>query len=289
MEITFGKSTCDVFVPDGADLKGALRRTTHLGIGAHPDDLEFMAIHGILQCFGRADAGFTGVTCTDGAGSSRVGVYADCTDDDMKKVRRQEQRAAAMIGRYAAMLQLDYTSAEAKDPAESRLEEDLLAILGAARPKAVYTHNPADKHATHVGVVVKAIRALRRLPPEQRPERVYGCESWRGLDWMADSRKVKLECGGRDHLAASLLGVYDSQIAGGKRYDAATLGRWRANATMLESHAADKSDAMVYAMDLTPLVQDESPDIVEYVLGFVEELKGQVKQGLEKMAAGRRR
>lgn len=282
MDLKFGKSTCDVLVPDGADLMTALQRTTHLGIGAHPDDLEFMAMHGILQCFGRADAWFTGVTCTDGAGSSRVGVYADYSDEDMKKVRQTEQRAAAMVGRYSAMIQLGYSSAEAKDPAGAGMEEDVFAILSAARPKFVYTHNPADKHATHVGVVVKTLRALRRLPAAQLPEKVYGCESWRGLDWMPDSRKVKLECGGRDHLAASLLGVYDSQIGGGKRYDVATQGRWHANATMLESHAADKSDEMVYAMDLTPLVLDKSLDIVDYVTGFIDEMRTQVREELVK-------
>jgi LmbE family N-acetylglucosaminyl deacetylase len=52
----------------------ALARITHLGIGAHQDDLEFMAFHGILACFRmRDDRWFGGVTCTNGAGSSRTG------------------------------------------------------------------------------------------------------------------------------------------------------------------------------------------------------------------------
>ena len=81
------KPTADVFVPDGNDVAAALARTTHLGIGAHQDDLEFMAVHGILACFGQTDKSFTGVVCTDGAGSSRTGVYADYTDGQMKQVR----------------------------------------------------------------------------------------------------------------------------------------------------------------------------------------------------------
>ncbi|MFP4541109.1 MAG: hypothetical protein ACLFR7_05730, partial [Opitutales bacterium] len=77
------------------------------------------------------------------------------------------------------------------------------------------------------------------LPPEERPERVLGCEVWRGLDWMPDDEKVPLDVSGNLELAQQLNGVFDSQIVGGKRYDLATIGRRRANATFLESHHAD--------------------------------------------------
>ena len=65
-----------IFIPDGKPEGEALSRITHLGIGAHQDDLEFMAFHGILACFARDDQWFGGVTCTNGAGSSRSGPYA---------------------------------------------------------------------------------------------------------------------------------------------------------------------------------------------------------------------
>ena len=47
----------EAFVPDGAPLPAALARTTHLGIGAHPDDLEIMACHRSSSVTGRAIAG----------------------------------------------------------------------------------------------------------------------------------------------------------------------------------------------------------------------------------------
>jgi hypothetical protein len=53
----------------------------------------------------------------------------------------------------------------------------------------VYTHNPADKHDTHIGVVIAALQAMRELPREQRPKKVIGCEVWRNLDWMNDRTK----------------------------------------------------------------------------------------------------
>jgi hypothetical protein len=78
--MTFQKDTADLFIPDGTGLPDALARTTHLGIGAHQDDLEFMAYQGILECFRNQKKWFSGVVCTNGAGSSRTGPYADSTD-----------------------------------------------------------------------------------------------------------------------------------------------------------------------------------------------------------------
>ncbi|MFC1451887.1 PIG-L deacetylase family protein, partial [Verrucomicrobiota bacterium] len=244
-------------------------------------DQEIVMNHGILECFGREDLWFTGVTCTDGSGSARAGVYADYSDDDMKRVRLLEQRAAACVGRYSAVLQLGYASKQVKTPGDRGLVEDLDEILKAARPRVVYTHNPADKHATHVGVVLNVIRALRNLPAEERPDKVYGCEAWRGLDWMPDDKKVVLDLSGHENLLSALMGLFDSQIAGGKRYDAAALGRFRANATFLESHAVDTTELAAYAMDLTPLVTEPGLSIADYVAGFVEELGSGVRAQLD--------
>src|SRR5262249_25154596 len=70
----------EVFVPDGRDAESALARTTHLGIGAHQDDLEIMAYHGVLQCFGYDSRWFTGVAVTNGRGSARDLAYRDFSD-----------------------------------------------------------------------------------------------------------------------------------------------------------------------------------------------------------------
>jgi LmbE family N-acetylglucosaminyl deacetylase len=268
--------TADVYIPDGIAPDAALQRLTHLGIGAHQDDLEFMAFHGITACFGRADQWFGGVTCTNGAGSPRAGVYAACTDEQMRTIRREEQRTAAAIGRYGAMLQLDHPSAVVKAPANPALTNDLLEILRATRPRVVYTHNPADKHDTHVAVAGATLAALRALPPESQPERVLGCEIWRDLDWLPDRRKVALDVSQRQHLAAALNGVFDSQIAGGKRYDLAVLGRRRGHATFFESHGVDAAEMLTFAVDLTPLLQAPALTLADYMAGLIEELKTEV-------------
>ena len=270
-------STAEIFIPDGKPAKEALTRITHLGIGAHQDDLEFMAFHGIVACFAKEDQWFGGVTCTNGAGSSRTGPYATFTDAEMMAIRQQEQTTAAVIGCYGAMIQLDYPSSAVKSPTEQELKEDLKQILTATRPEVVYTHNPADKHDTHIGVTIAALLAMRELPRDQRPKQVIGCEVWRNLDWLPDEDKVLMDVSGRDNLAAALNGVFDSQIAGGKRYDLATLGRRAANATFFNSHATDASTQLIFGMDLTPIVTDDSIDIVEHVCNLIDQFHDDVR------------
>ena len=274
--------TAEVFIPDGLQPGAALARITHLGIGAHQDDLEFMAFHGILACHRSATQWFGGVTCTDGSGSARTGPYAACSDAEMMAVRRCEQNAAAIAGGYGAMVQLDYPSRIVKDAADTKLRDDLRAILSATQPRVVYTHNPADKHETHIAVVVPVLQAIRALPREQRPEQVHGCEVWRGLDWMGDDEKIAHDLSAHENLAAALNGIFDSQIAGGKRYDLATLGRRRANATFFDSHATDRAGMIAFAMDLTPLAHDDTLDIVGYVTGFIDRFKADVTAKLSR-------
>lgn len=262
----FSRNNADLFIPDGLGPGPALARTSHLGIGAHQDDLEFMALHGILECFQQDDRWFGGVTCTDGAGSSRTGPYARYSDERMKAIRLEEQKSAARLGQYAFMAQLGHPSAHAKDPAlRSGLVEDLVEVLSAARPQVVYTHNPFDKHPAHVGVFRAVLQAVSQLPESGRPERLLGCEVWRGLDWLPDDLKVVQDVSGHPTLAASLNGVFDSQIAGGKRYDLAVEGRRLANATFLEPHAVDAATRASYAIDLTPLTRAGGPSLEDFV------------------------
>ena len=128
----------------------------------------------------------------------------------------------------------------------------------------------------------RSIEALRRLPADQRPRQTWGCEIWRGLDWLIDEDKGLLPTSARPNLQASLNGVFDSQIQGGKRYDLAVMGRRLANATFFESHAADSETGFTWAMDLGPLVRDETLDIADYTLGYVERLKLDIRNRINK-------
>ena len=274
----------EIYVPDGSPVDVAVLRTTHLSIGAHQDDLEIMAFHGILECFGKSDRYFTGVTVTNGAGSPRDDLYAHYTDEQMQTVRRLEQKKAAFVGEYAAHVFLDYTSSAVKDGANADVIEDLKNVLRATRPQVIYTHNLADKHDTHVAVVLRVIRAVRELPAEMRPERLLGCEVWRNLDWLNDQDKVVFDVSAHENLATSLVGIFDSQICGGKRYDIATMGRRHANASYLESHATDVATSVIFGIDLTPLIKDANLNVKDYIAGFINRFAQEVSGRLTKLA-----
>jgi LmbE family N-acetylglucosaminyl deacetylase len=281
----FSQPNADIFVPDTSlTPEQALARTTHLAIGAHQDDLEIMAYAGITECLDQPDLAFSGVVVTNGAGSPRTGPYASLTDEQMQQVRRDEQRKAAQIGRYAIQLQLAHPSAEIKKSRSPHVVADLAQIFSQARPRVAYLHNPADKHDTHVAVLLRCLEAIRTLPPDQRPQRVLGCEVWRDLDWLVDGDKVALDAGGHPALALDLLKVFDSQVSGGKRYDLATMGRRAAHATFHTSHATDRMQGITWAVDLTPLVRDDTLSIEEFTTAHIDRLRADVTQRLRAFA-----
>jgi LmbE family N-acetylglucosaminyl deacetylase len=179
---------------------------------------------------------------------------------------------------------LDHPSKVVKNAGDPSPVEDIVFILEAARPQAVFTHNLADKHDTHVAVALRVIAALRSLPADERPEKLYGCEVWRGLDWMVDSDKTVFDLSQQENLQAALLGVYDSQISGGKRYDLASLARRRANATYFESHGVDISTGLSYVMDMTPLLTESEKSPSDFVNEFIHRFAQDVSDRLQRMS-----
>jgi LmbE family N-acetylglucosaminyl deacetylase len=279
----FKNDGAEFFVPDGKPIKKVLERTTHMGIGAHPDDLEIMAYHGILQCFGNAKRWFLGVTVTNGGGSPREDLYASYSDVDMQRVRRTEQKKAAVVGEYSGVVLMDYPSSGVKYPENQDAKKEIKQLISLARPSVIYTHNLADKHDTHVAVAIRVIQTLRDLPQKQHPRKVYGCEIWKDLDWIVDEDKITFDVGAHENIGVALLGVHDSQICGGKRYDLATMGRRKANATYYESHGTDITSAMIYAMDLTPLIREPQLDLTEYVIKHIDRFSQEVAARLKRL------
>lgn len=274
----FTKQGAEIYVPDSTDISKAVARTTHIGVSAHPNDLEIMAFDGIMKCFGNAKNWFSGVNVMNGEGNSKIGRYASYSDEQMRSLRKAEQKKAAVIGGYGSMVFLNYSSSEVNDPENKDPARDLRELFEESRPSVVYTHNLADRHETHVAVAVRTIRALRKsgLKPT-----VYGCEVWGDLDWLPEADKVAFNVSGHENLAYASLGVFDSQIAGGKRYDLATMGRRRSNATYHNHDAVDSAKAIIYAMDLTPLVSDPKLDIGEYVAGYLKRFRRDVLSRIE--------
>ena len=273
----------ELYIPDSAPRPAALSRTTDLCVGAHQDDIEIMAYAPIVRCYGSTEKWFAGVVVTDGGGSPRTGIYADYTNEDMMRARAREQKMAATIGKYAAQFLLAYPSGQVKAPDNPVLIGELKEIILACAPETLYTHNLADKHDTHVAVTLNVIRALRQIPPEKRPKRVVSMEVWRGLDWLCDGDKAPFDTGAHPNLAAALLGVYDSQIAGGKRYDLATVGRRLANATFFASHGVDEADSLAFGLDITELVEKDLEPIA-FIDGYIQKFKDEVNERIGKLS-----
>ena len=281
--MNFHLPTAEVYVPDDLPLEQALARTTHLCISAHQDDIEIMAAQPIIECFQQKDKWFTGAVLTDGRGSPRDNLYKDYSDEEMRLVRFKEQRKAAMVGEYAALIMLDHPSKVVKDGSKNEPVEDIVELLRATKPQFVYTHNLADKHDTHVAVALRVVEAIRRLDQSERPARLVGCEVWRSLDWMMDSDKVMMNVSEHENLQAALLGVFDSQIAGGKRYELASMGRRRANATYFESHGVDLTTGLSYGMDMTPLIKETSIDPCNFAEKLIQSFAQDVTDRLKRI------
>ena len=151
----------------------------------------------------------------------------------------------------------------------------------------VYTHNLADKHDTHVSVALATIDACRALP---RPTRPRPPPRRRGLarpDWLTGDDKVALDVSARESLSAALIGVFDSQITGGKRYDLAVAGLRRAHATLDESHHLDASAALAFYMDLDAARDRHGAGSLAFAQERVERFATDVKDRIRRLR-GRR-
>lgn len=275
----FFRPQADVHAPGGGKLEAALASTTHLGVGAHADDLEIMAFPGICACRGQTNLRFTGVVATDGAGAPRAGSSAKLSGPELIKIRMEEQKQAAVLGGYAAVLQLAHPSAEVRGAGRSALTSDLLQIFRATKPKVVYLHNPADRHETHLAVLLASLEALRQLPPAERPAEIYGCEVWGDLDWVPGKKLTRLSCPAPADFGPSLLRVFRSQLES-KRYDLAAAGRRRAQVTFADAYSPDQAEEVVLALDLKPFLENPHLTVAEFVSGLTEEFQ---KQALERI------
>jgi hypothetical protein len=103
------------------------------------------------------------------------------------------------------------------------------------------------------------------------------------LDWLVDNDKVFFDLMKHENLQIALLGVLDSQICGGKRYDLASMGQRKANATYFESHGVDETHGPSYGIDLTPLIADPSKDIFTFVQEYIQRFSKDVEARLKRV------
>lgn len=264
-----------MWCPPGVSAVAAAETITDLVIGAHPDDVEDLGLHLIGAAVGRSDRAVAAIVVTDGAGSTRDGGEA-LPDEVLVATRRAEQRRAAEVGGYGLLLQLGYPSSAARGDGFAAVVSDLEAVVGALpRVAEVVTHNPVDKHSTHLATVAAVVAALRTRA-DRRPGTFVGVEGWRDLDWLADDDKVRIDVSELGGLASSLWACFPSQL-GAKRYDLSAEGRRRANATLFEPRAGDAAEAVTVGVDLLPLLDDPALSLEAFVAGHIERFAAEAR------------
>ena len=263
----FNNGKTDLIIPTPSemlDVDQFLRRTTHLGIGTHPDDNEIMAYNGIGICYDKEDRWFTGVVITKGEGGTKEGPYKDLTNEELARIRHDELLKAAKIGNFLALVGLNYTSQELKKDRRSDVRADLIHILDTTRPEVVYINNLFDAHDTHLSAALRSIEALRDISPVFIPQLVYGCEITESLDWCPE--KIQLDVSMYPEVAHQILYIFQSQSENNRNYPHATISRWESQATFDRANKYGPK-RISYAMDLTTLIKDKGIDLE----GFIQE------------------
>jgi|GEM_PF-4234929 len=108
-----------------------------------------------------------------------------------------------------------------------------------------------------------------------------GVESWRDLDRMCDLEKVRMDVSQHDALAQCFNRIFESQIEGAKIYDVAVHERWAANAIFFDPRQADQAAQVILGMNLTPRIQRDPLDVVDFTCGFIRRFDHDVRSELQ--------
>ena len=150
-------------IPDQISAPEAQARTSTSALARTKTTWNLWPFMVLLPAMVKMARGSVGSPAQMAAVALAPGAFAGKTDAEMQTIRANEQRRAAEIGQYSYVGQLGFTSAAIKDPAtRGKLVDQLEQHLIYTQPEVLYTHNPADKHATHVAVFHAVVEALLR-------------------------------------------------------------------------------------------------------------------------------
>jgi LmbE family N-acetylglucosaminyl deacetylase len=257
------------YAPTSTTKKDVLNKSSSLVIVAHQDDIEIAAANLIAALRHSNEQYVTGIVTTDGARAPRSGKYADYTDPQMAAERIVEQNKAAELGNFG-VFQLGHPtpSVLARTGEGSEFEtlvQEIQAVIMRTKPEIIYVHSPLDGHPTHNATTAATFEALKRLPPEfEMPKQIIGCEVWRGLDWLPNTKDYpltqKLLCtidmSGAVDCFKEIIACHQTQIVGGTDYERTVVSRWQAN-VMANPHktTVDAPQYIALGLDLTEFVQ----------------------------------
>ncbi len=257
-----------IYIPDKQPLEAVYKRSKHLAIVAHADDIEMLALMPIAQ----KPKGFFGIVVGDNKGKPIKPEYKNLSPDKIQRIREKEQEQAARAGGYSGVAFLRISSKDIKSLRRKREVVDIIFNLIKNMPiETIYTHSLFDNHPTHTAVAQRVVSSIKKLPLKKRPKAIYGMEVWGSLDWLPDKYKVAFDVSSSVDLIKKLLAVYKSQYYKGHRYDKALLGRLRANAVFNKTHAFSGGKALIYGLDLSPLFKKKSLTGEKYIQNILKE------------------
>jgi hypothetical protein len=103
------------------------------------------------------------------------------------------------------------------------------------------------------------------------------------LDWLVSNDKVLLDISGNENLELALIKVYESQIRENKRYDIASIGRRRSNATFDRFDEADKGVSATIAVNLNSLILDDNLMLEEFCINLVKNFSEDVSKRIKRL------
>ncbi|MGN0796499.1 MAG: PIG-L deacetylase family protein [Christensenellales bacterium] len=247
-----------------------MEKVKSLAIGAHPDDAEIFAMSAI------ANKGFALIVLSDGAGCCRGEGIENLTSQELIALREKEQAEAAKAGGYLCHYMLGYSSEQVRKGG-GEIEEKIAEIIDVLKPENVYVHNPFDSHPTHIGAFWRAFNSLKKA--EFKPNKLYACEVWRGLDWFEGKEKVILSTDGTDEISDAVLSKFTSQNAT-KAYNVGAKGRRYANATFSGSHERNTVNSFNWALDLTEYLYCDETEFKNFLIKKLEDFKSKVLEDI---------
>lgn len=208
---------------------------------AHPDDAELGAGATLGKWIADGGAQVTLVVCTDGASGASD---RELTSNDIVRLRREEQQAAADTLGILNLEMLGYPDGGLEDTAAFRGE--IVRLIRQYRPLTLMTHDPAaHKHFAHrdhriTGIVAQdAVYPYARdwlHYPEQLRDGVEPHKVREVLFWESDEPDVLVDVSGFLAAQAAALACHQSQLPG-LDTGSGSLEEWLARRT---SAAADQ-------------------------------------------------
>ena len=259
-----------------------METTNLLAIGAHHDDIEVMAMDGILKAYGSKKYSFYACVLSDGAHFSKMGKYSDISDKEMIETRNQEQIRASQIGEYANLVFLKHTREDIENNEKDVVIKNIQKVILEVQPDVVYTHNIFDKGDIHTLTAIRVIEAILGLEEDKRPRLLYGCEIFRSLDWLPDKYKVVFDLSENKELQSRLIGVYDTRMEQSRNYNKAVVGRKLAHATFGNSNSSiDEEKLIWYGINLTPVIQ-KGITLDEYCVKILNDFNKELLEYIKK-------